>query len=117
MDWITTVNGLIALLSGLLGLIGTGVGLFFAIKNGIKAFKEKSNKEKWEFLMQIADAAMKSVEHSSITGPENKKKAVMEAIKDGCKAAGINADMFMDQLDAYIDSCIHWYNDMQNKKD
>jgi len=32
MDWITTVNGLIALLSGLFGLIGTGVATFFAIK-------------------------------------------------------------------------------------
>ena len=35
-DWITTVNGLIALITSLLGLIGTGVGAFFAIKGFIK---------------------------------------------------------------------------------
>lgn len=33
LDWISTTNGLIALITGLLGLIGTGIGAFFAIKN------------------------------------------------------------------------------------
>lgn len=36
-DWITTANGIIALVTGLVGLIGTGVGAFFAIKATIKA--------------------------------------------------------------------------------
>ena len=31
-DWITTTNGIIALITGLLGLIGTGVGAYFALK-------------------------------------------------------------------------------------
>jgi hypothetical protein len=31
-DWITTANGIIALITGLLGLIGTGIGAFFAVK-------------------------------------------------------------------------------------
>jgi lipid-A-disaccharide synthase-like uncharacterized protein len=44
-EWITTVNGIIALVTGLVGLIGTGVGAFFAIKNFILATKEKSAKE------------------------------------------------------------------------
>lgn len=44
-DWITTVNGLITLITALIGLVGTGVGAFFAIKNFIKATKEKSAKE------------------------------------------------------------------------
>ena len=42
-DWITTANGLIALITGLIGLIGTGVGAFFAIKNFIKAVTETTN--------------------------------------------------------------------------
>ena len=41
MEWITTVNGLIALITALLGLIGTGIGAFFAIKSFIKGLKEK----------------------------------------------------------------------------
>ena len=32
MDWINTANGLIALITGLVGLLGTAAGAFFAIK-------------------------------------------------------------------------------------
>ena len=32
-----------------------------------------------------------------------------------CKAAGINADDFIDQLSDYIDSCITFVNSMQDK--
>ena len=113
-DWITTVNGLIALITGLVGLIGTGVGTFFAIKNWIKATKEKSAKEIWAMIMEIADAAMKDVEKSTLHGLD-KKEAVISAVKEGCKAAGIDLDPFIDQLGAYIDSCIKWYNGMNEK--
>ena len=64
-DWISTVNGLLALITGLVGLIGTGIGTFFAIKNWIKATKEKSSKEIWGMIMEIADAAMKEAEKSN----------------------------------------------------
>lgn len=36
-DWITTANGIIALVTGLIGLIGTGIGAFFAIKATINS--------------------------------------------------------------------------------
>jgi hypothetical protein len=111
-DWITTVNGLITLITALIGLIGTGVGAFFAVKNFIKAAKEKSVKEVWAMIMGMADAAMKEFEHSSLSGAD-KKKAVIESVKAGCKAAGIDIDLFIDQLSAYIDSCIEWYNGMK----
>ena len=111
-DWITTVNGLITLITALIGLIGTGVGTFFAIKNWIKVTKEKSAKEIWAMIMGMADAAMKEYEHSSLHGAD-KKKAVIESVKASCKAGGINLDAFIDQLGAYIDSCIDWYNGMK----
>ena len=111
-DWITTVNGLIALITGLLGLIGTGVGTFFAIRNWIKATKEKSSKEIWAMIQEIADAAMKEAERSTLSGV-GKKELVVNMVKEGCKAAGIDLDPFIDQLGAYIDSCIKWYNGMK----
>ena len=112
MDWITTVNGLLALITGLVGLIGTGIGTFFAIKNWIKATKEKSSKEIWAMIQEITDAAMKEAERSALSGA-GKKELVVNMVKEGCKAAGIDLDPFIDQLGAYIDSCIKWYNGMK----
>ena len=111
-DWITTVNGLITLITALIGLIGTGVGTFFAIKNWIKATKEKSSKEIWNMIMEMAYAAMKEYEHSSLHGAD-KKKAVIESVKASCKAAGVDVDLFVDQLSAYIEDAIKWYNGMK----
>ena len=111
-EWISTVNGLIALITGLVGLIGTGIGTFFAIKNWIKAIKEKSSKEVWALIQQSADAAMKEAERSTLNGA-SKKELVINIVKESCKAAGINLDPFIDQLGAYIDNCISWYNGMQ----
>ena len=110
-DWITTANGFIALLTGLVGLISAGVGVFFAIKNWIKATKEKSSKEIWAMIMEIADAAMKEAEKSTLSGA-GKKELVVNMVKEGCKAAGIDLGPFIDQLGAYIDSCISWFNGM-----
>lgn len=113
-DWITTANGLISLITALVGLIGTGVGAFFAIKNWIKATKEKSAKEIWAMIMEMADAAMKEYEHSTLSGAD-KKKAVIEAVKSGCKSAGVDLDLFIDQLSDYIDQTIAFVNDMSKK--
>ena len=74
MDWITTANGLIALITGLVGLITTGVTTYFAIKAWIKATKDKSAQEKWNMIQEIAKTAIDEVEHSGIIGPENGSK-------------------------------------------
>lgn len=114
-DWITTANGLIALITGLIGLIGTGVGAFFAIKNFIKAAKEKSAKEKWALIMEMADAAITEAEKSGKEG-KTKKEMVINSVKASCTAAGIDIAPFIDQLGAYIDEVIKFVNGMPKSK-
>lgn len=114
MDWITTVNGLIALLSGLVGLIVTGVGAFFTIKAWIKTVKEKTATDHWNMIMAVADAAMKEAERSTLDGA-GKKEMVVNIVKESCKSAGIDVSDFIDQLGAYIDQTIAFVNDMKAK--
>ena len=109
MDWITTANGLIALITALVGLIGTGISAFFAIKTLIKSRKEKTAQENWNFIMEVARAAMSKAEESGKKG-KAKKEMVINAVKESCKAAGINIDGFIDQLVAFIDQSISFAN-------
>ena len=111
-DWINTANGIITLITGLVGLIGTGIGAYFAIKNWIKLVKEKNANEIWKIIMEMADAAMKEAEKSWKTGAD-KKTMVIESVKASCKAAGINLDLFIDQLADYIDQTISFVNKMK----
>ena len=112
MDWITTANGIITLITGLMGLIGTGIGAYFAVKNWITVLKTKNSNEIWSMIMEMADAAMKEAEASMKDG-ETKKQMVMDSVKAGCKAAGVEADLFVEQLSDYIDSTIKFVNDMK----
>ena len=111
-DWINTANGIITLITGLVGLIGTGIGAYFAIKNWIKLVKEKNANEIWKMIMEMADAAMKEAEKSCKTGAD-KKTMVIESVKASCKAAGIDIDLFIDQLADYIDQTISFVNKMK----
>ena len=110
-NWLTTAQGVLSLITGLIGLIGSGVGAFFAIKNFIKAAKTKSMNEIWSMIMSMADAAMKEAEASQKSG-EDKKQMVLDAVKSGCKAASIDIDAFIDQLSQYIDQTIDFVNKM-----
>ena len=110
-NWLSTAQGVLSLITGLIGLIGSGVGAFFAIKNFIKAAKTKSMSEIWSMIMAMADAAMKEAEASQKSG-EDKKQMVLDAVKSGCKAANINIDAFIDQLSQYIDQTIDFVNKM-----
>ena len=109
-----TIYLIVELVTATLGLIGTGIGAFFAIKGFIKAFKEKDGKQKWALIMEMADAAMKEVEKSGAAGAD-KKTMVIEAVKASCKAAGLDLDEFIDQLSDYIDQTISFVNDMSKK--
>lgn len=111
MDWITTANGLIALLTGLCGLIGTGIGAFFAIRNWVKLMKQKSAKEVWDTIMTAADAAMQEVEHLDVYGGDA-KQMVIGMVKKSCLSMGLDISSFVDQLGAYIDDCIKFHNNM-----
>lgn len=111
-DWITTANGIIALVTGLVGLIGTGIGAFFAVKATIKACKEKSVAEIWAMVQTIADNAMQEAEKSFLPGAD-KKQLVIDAVKSSCKVAGVNLDPFIDQLSAYIDDAISFANGLK----
>ncbi len=113
-EWITTVNGLIALITGLCGLIGTGIGTYFAIRNWIKALKEKNAKDIWNMIITAADAAMKEVEKSTMDGA-TKKETVINSVKATLAAAGIDISDFIDQLANYIDTTIAFVNDMSKK--
>lgn len=115
MEWITTINGLITLLTGLVGLIGTGVGAFFAIKNWFKLLKTKKAKEIWALIMEIADAAMQEFEQSTLKNVA-KEDAVINSVKASCKTAGIDIEPFIDQLHDYIKNSIKWFNGMNGRK-
>ena len=112
MEWLETANGTITLISALIALIGTGTGVFFAIKNFIKLMKSNTKEQNWKLIMKIADAAMKTAETSGKNG-EDKTQMVIESVKASCKAAGIDADQFIDQLADYIDQTIAFVNSMK----
>ncbi len=113
-ETIALIKEIALLISALVGLIGTGVGAFFTVKGFVKAFKEKSAREKWATIMEIADAAIKEAEKSGASG-KDKKQMVIDSVKASCKAAGINLDDFIDQLADYIDDTIKFVNDMTKK--
>lgn len=112
MEWITTANGIITLITGLIGLIGTGIGAYFAVRNWVNVLKTKNSQEIWVMIMNMADSAMKEAEASMKSG-EDKKKMVIDSVKAGCKAAGVDLDMFIDQLSDYIDQTISFVNSMK----
>jgi hypothetical protein len=62
--------------------------------------------------MSIADKAMKEAEESLKDG-ESKKQMVIDSVKAGCNAAGVNIDAFLDQLSDYIDETIDFVNSMK----
>ena len=111
-EWIETTNGIITLITGLLGLAGTAVGAYFAIKNWISVIKNKNKQEIWTMIMQIADAAMTEAEQSLLSG-EDKKKLVIDTVKAACNAANIDVSLFIDQLSDYIDQTIKFVNSMK----
>ena len=112
-----TANEVLALLTGLLGLIGTGIGTYFAIKNWIANIKTKNSDVIWKMLMEMADKAMEEAEQTGASGAD-KKEMALKAIEAAAEAAGIDTAQFFTQLDTYIDQTIDFFNKMkkaQNK--
>jgi len=115
VEWLDTAQGIIALISGLVGLITAGVTTFFMVKAIIEKNKGKTFAEIWKLLMSMADEAMKAAEKSGKAGAD-KKAMVMEIIKASALAAGIDVSPFIDQLSAYIDQTIAFVNGMTKKE-
>ena len=111
-EWIATANGIITLITGLVGLLGTGIGAYFAVRNWITVLKTKTSQEIWTLIMEMTDSAMKEAEQSLKDG-ESKKQMVIDSVKSSCSAAGINIDLFLSQLSDYIDSTIAFVNSMK----
>ena len=112
LEFLDIANEIVILITSLLGLLGTGVGTFFAIRNWIKAMKEKTTREQWLLIMEMADAAMKIAEKSGASGAD-KKDMVIESIKASALAANLDLSMFLDQLSLYIDQTIDFVNNMK----
>lgn len=112
--FLDTANSVLVLLTGLVGLIGSGVGAYFAIRNWITALKTKNSNEIWKMIMEAADAAMTEAEASGLSGAD-KKSMVIDIISASTKAAGIDISLFADQLDDYIDQTIAFVNKMNKK--
>ena len=108
-----TAEQVLTLLLGLLGLVGTGIGTFYAIKNWFEAIKTKSSQEIWKLVMEMADAAMTEAEKTGASGAD-KKAQVLKSIQAGALAAGINISLFTSQLDVYIDQTIAFVNKMKD---
>ena len=77
--------------------------------------KQKNAQEIWNTIMSMADTAMKEAEASGKSGAD-KKQMVIDSVKAGCKAAGLDVDQFLDQLSAYIDQCINFANSINQGK-
>lgn len=112
MDFISAANEIIVLLTGLLGLIGTAIGAYYAIKNWKDKIKTLSAQENWQMIMEVADAAMQAAEKSG-QGPSEKKNMVIQTVSASAKAAGLNIESFLGQLDDYIDQTIKFVNGMK----
>jgi hypothetical protein len=103
---------IVALLTGLIGLVSAGISAYFAVKTFIQSFKDKKATEIWNLIMTMADAAMEEAEASQLNG-EGKKQLVIDTVKAGLKAAGLDIAEFIDQLSQYIDDTIAFANKMQ----
>jgi hypothetical protein len=112
--WPTTVSGWVSLISLLVGLVGTIAALIPTIIKLIKALKTIAKNKDWEKIKNIAVAAIESAEASQKTGSE-KKQAVIDAVKEGCKEAGVElSDDLLESLSTYIDSMISYFNNMNS---
>ena len=111
MDWITNTTQLVALITGLVGLISAGITAFISVKKVIKANKGKSLKEIWALIMKLADAAMIEAERSALNGAAKKDK-VIAMVNAAAREAGIDISSFTEQLSEYIDQTINFVNTM-----
>ena len=109
------MNEWLLFLGSLIGLISTACSVYFAVKNWITVLKTKQNAELWTLVMELADNAMKEAEASKASGAD-KKSMVINTVKAGAEASGLDISAFLAQLDLYIDQTINFVNKMKDAK-
>lgn len=114
-EFLEAANEVIILLTGLLGLIGAGAGIWAAIKSRAALIKNQTKQEQLKLLLEIADAAMTEAEASTLSG-EDKKTQVLASIEAAAKAADIDISAFAGQLSIYIDQTISFVNKMKTAR-
>ena len=112
MNWVYDANAIVALISAVVGLMSTGIPLGIVVYN---LFKGKNRKEVFDILKDMASAAIVSAEASGKAGAD-KKTMVIEAVRAGASAKGINVDPFLTQLDAFIEQTVATNNAFKNAK-
>lgn len=115
--WPTDVGGWVGLISLIVGLVGAVAALVPTLIKLFKSLKTIIKNKNWKEIIAIADKAMEAAEASGAAGAD-KKQMVIDAVKAGCKEAGIELDdALVADLVAYIDEAIQWYNDMKKKNE
>jgi hypothetical protein len=111
MEFIENAEMIIALITGLVGLVGTAISTYFAIKNWVSNIKGKNAQEIWGLIMEMADKAMEEAERTGKAGAD-KKTIVMSSIQASAEAAKLDIAPFIQQLSTYIDQTITFVNKM-----
>ena len=114
MEFIENLELIVALITGLAGLVTTGIAAYFAIRSWLAAMKTKNSSEIWALLMEVADKAMQEAEQSALSGAD-KKAFAFDIIKASATASGLDIAPFINQLDLYIDQTIAFVNKMKQK--
>lgn len=111
MGFFENAEMVIALITGLFGLVGAAVSAYFAVSAWLSSLKSKSAQEIWGLIMDIADTAMEEAERTALSGADKKDMAI-DIINTSALAAGLDITPFMNQLDNYIDQAIAFVNKM-----
>ena len=114
MEFLANAELVIALLTGLLGLVGAAISTFFAVRAWVKSLKGKNAQEVWSLLMEVADKAMEEAEKTALSGAD-KKTMALNIIKVSASAAGLDIAPFIEQLSLYIDQTIDFVNKMKKQ--
>lgn len=116
MDWISTIQGIMAIIGGGLTIISTAIAIIVSIVGKIKERKQKTWQENLQYLKDIADKGMEQAEASTLKG-EDKKSMTLNVCSAAAEAAGIeNFASFVKDLSSYIDNSIIFFNQMKKSK-
>lgn len=118
MEWLEHAEGVIALISALVVLIGAIAALVpTLIKRGkeiAQLVKEKKYTELINSLKATADATIRAVEKSKLSGAD-KKATVLDAIQAACNSQGAEfTDELKETMSTFIDQSVTEYNEFKD---